>query len=172
MTKEDILLVRTDTPSGAVFSNCGKYRYVLWRSWNDPSDLFQSIRPFVTFIGLNPSTANQNIDDATIRRVIRFAKSWGYGGVYMMNLFGLVSRYPQELLRCEDPLGENDQWLEAMKKTGTDIVFAWGTFSVAKDRALTVAKMFDHATCLGINADGSPKHPLYVAKKSLQINFK
>ncbi|GHX72979.1 hypothetical protein VCSRO16_3593 [Vibrio cholerae] len=64
----------------AELSKCRKYRYALWRTWD-------SDKPFAMFIGLNPSTADEKNDDPTLRRCINFAKSWGYGGVCMANLF-------------------------------------------------------------------------------------
>ena len=94
--------------SGAEFSNCGMYRYMLWRTWIPG-------KPAVMFIGLNPSTANQIDDDPTIRRVKRFANDWGYGTVYMMNCFAYVSSDPKrleyhlELFGYYDDL--NDEWL-------------------------------------------------------------
>ena len=68
------------TLNGAIISDCGKYRYQLWRKW-DPS------LPVVLFIMLNPSQADASEDDPTIRRCINYAKSWGYGGIYVGNLF-------------------------------------------------------------------------------------
>ncbi len=91
--------------NGAIFSPCGKYRYVLWRKW-------EADGPYIMFIGLNPSTANADTDDPTIRRVVRFAKSWGYHGVYMLNLFAYVTPYPEELKKCLDPVGENDMYIK------------------------------------------------------------
>lgn len=87
---------------GAHFSACRKYRYYLWRVWDIQ-------KPIILFIGLNPSTANENMDDNTIRRVKRFAHKWGYGGVYMMNLFAWVTKEPKELLLAKDPVGDNDK---------------------------------------------------------------
>lgn len=65
---------------GAEFSECRKYRYVLWRRWD-----WKGYGNQVMFIGLNPSTADETEDDPTIRRCIRFAKDWGYSGLLMMN---------------------------------------------------------------------------------------
>ena len=140
--------------NGAEFSDCGKYRYALWRIWDKN-------KPLVMFIGLNPSTANQVSDDATIRRVKKFAQNWGYGGVYMMNLFAYVTPYPEELKKCGDPLGGNDGWLEKISVKCDKIIFAWGAFSEAKERAEQVKSKFS-GYALEINKDGSPKHPLYV----------
>jgi Protein of unknown function (DUF1643) len=65
--------------SGAVISDCGRYRYSLWRIWNA-----SAVR--VMFIGLNPSTADATQDDPTIRRCVEFARSWGFGGIYVQSL--------------------------------------------------------------------------------------
>ena len=152
--------------NGALFSDCGKYRYRLWRIWD-------SSKPAVMFIGLNPSTATANNDDPTIRRVIRFAKDWGYGGVYMMNLFAWVSPYPEDLLTCGDAIGMNDVHLfEVAELCNEHVVFAWGSFKQNKLRAKEVAERFPTAMCLHINKDGSPKHPLYVAANTVPVNFK
>lgn len=150
--------------SDAIFSEDKKYRYALWRLW--------SIEPKIMFIGLNPSTANESENDPTIRRVIRFAKDWGYGGVFMMNLFAIVSSDPKVLLTCENPIGENDYWLSATQRKCKDIVFAWGNFKEADKRSKEIIAMFDKATCLGLNKNGTPKHPLYIAANTKPINFK
>lgn len=149
---------------GACFSPCRKYRYALYRIW----DLQ---KPYIMFIGLNPSTANETNDDPTIRRVIRFAREWGYGGIWMTNLFAWVSAYPEDLLTCEDPLGRNNEMLLKVRKTCDDVLFAWGNFKQAKQRAEEVIKMFPDAKALIINKDGSPRHPLYVPASTIPVNF-
>lgn len=144
--------------SHAIFSPCGQYRYVLWRKW--------AAGPCIMFIGLNPSTANQTKDDPTIRRVKKFAKDWGYSGVYMLNLFAVISSDPKILKKHRDPLGANDNWLVEYGAKCEAVCFAWGNFEEAKDRALTVSNMFPEAVCLGFNKNGTPKHPLFVPKKT------
>ena len=72
----------------ATFSPCRRWRYTLLRRW-EPANLI-----VVAFIGLNPSTADETLDDPTIRRCIGFAKAWGAGGMYMLNLFGWRSTDP------------------------------------------------------------------------------
>lgn len=151
--------------SGAEFSQCGKYRYGLWRLWNN--DL-----PCIMFIGLNPSTATATMDDPTIRRVKRFAKDWGYGGVFMCNLFAYISPYPHDLKLIKDPIADNDNWLTLFACSCRDILFAWGNFPEATERAKKVSEMFPTAVCLGFNKNGSPKHPLYVAAKTKYVNYK
>lgn len=148
---------------GAVFSEDRKYRYYLWRQWDET-------KPTIVFIGLNPSTANESKNDPTIRRVINFARDWGYGKIYMMNLFALVSPYPKYLIDCVDPVGENDSYLFD-KCEGNDVLFAWGSFKAAKDRAKYVSSLLPKAICLGLNSDGSPKHPLYIPSNTQPIIF-
>lgn len=151
--------------SGAEFSECGKYRYGLWRKWDDD-------KPRIMFIGLNPSTATGTMDDPTIRRVKRFAMDWEYGGVYMCNLFALISPYPSALKWVNDPIADNDKWLAYFATMCKDVLFAWGSFPEAIERASEVSAMFPDAVCLGFNKNGTPMHPLYVAAKTLQVNYK
>ena len=143
---------------GALFSLDRLYRYLLWRIWDNTK------RP-VLFIGLNPSTADENIDDPTIRRCIDFAMQWGNGGLIMANLFGYRATDPKELKYIADPIGrDNDYHLqEAHKKSGITIL-AWGNGGSYLGRGDTVAKMFHHPAKLGITKRGQPKHPLYLRK--------
>jgi len=150
--------------NGALFSENRKYRYCLWRIWDESL-------PKIMFIGLNPSTANEEQDDPTIRRVVRFASDWGYGGVYMLNLFTYVTAYPKELLKCDNPLMLADHYLQLYAKKVERIVFAWGSFTESADRAKQVKTMFPIAFCLGQNSNGSPKHPLYLLGSTELIYF-
>jgi hypothetical protein len=149
---------------GAEFSPDRKYRYALWRIWDRS-------RPFIMFIGLNPSTANETEQDPTITRVMNFARDWGYGGFYMANLFGIVSSKPEVLLTDPDPLGDNDQWLEKIAAECEKIVFAWGAFKQATKRAEEVKNRFPGAYCLKKTKDGHPGHPLYIAANTQPILF-
>jgi hypothetical protein len=146
---------------GATFSPCKNYRYSLWRIWDNS-------KPLVMFIGLNPSTANENDPDPTIKKVIKIAKHNGFGGLYMMNLFAFVTAYPDKLIRSNDLI--NDQGLIRISKICKKIVFAWGNFKV-EPRDSQVKAMFPEAYALHINANGSPKHPLYCRDNSLLIPY-
>jgi hypothetical protein len=123
------------------------------------------------FIGLNPSTANEDKDDPTIRRVVGMARGWGFGSVYMTNLFSFVTAYPSELERCIESFGEVDAHLRQTAKKCNKVVFAWGSFETF-GRDKQVIAMFPHAMALQINKNGSPKHPLYCKKDSQLIKFK
>lgn len=138
---------------GATFSECGKYRYVLYRIWD-------VTLPFVMCVGLNPSTANASDDDPTIRNLCELLNKSGYGGVFMMNLFALISSEPNDLRSCPDPVKDNDQWLQITSKKCDDVIFAWGSFKQADYRAKKIIKMFPNALCFGKTAKGKPIHPL------------
>jgi hypothetical protein len=153
MTQEKLF---NDTKSGAMFSTCRQFRYALWRIWDEN-------KPRVMFIGLNPSKANETQNDNTIKRVIKLANNWGYGGVYMCNCFAFVSTDPAGLNPLAyDPI--NDKCIKELSEKVSTVVFAWGNFKVVRDkgRDVDLAKMFPQAIALKINKNGSPQHPLFV----------
>lgn len=142
--------------ASAVISKCGKYRYILWRRWEPKGTI-------CSFICLNPSIADATIDDPTLRRCMGFAKLWGFGAVYIGNLFSLRSTSPTMLKTADDPVGpENDNYLRQMMTNATIVVAAWGANQMAIDRAYTVLKLSPKLWCLGITKSGQPRHPLYV----------
>jgi len=151
---------------GAEFSDCRKYRYALWRIWD-------RTKPLVMFIGLNPSTANEQENDPTIKSVGRIAKSNGYGGFYMMNCFPYVSTDPNHL-RDFGNTDLNDHWLYKVAAMCQDIVFAWGSFSVVSElgRDAELIEMFPNAKALFVNKNGSPKHPLYCKSDTIFLEFR
>jgi len=146
--------------SSAVISDCGKYRYVLKRVWN-------ASLPVCVFVGLNPSTADANEDDPTIRRCVGFAKSWGYGGLVMLNLFAYRATNPQDML-CSvliDPVGpENDNHiLKEVSKAGI-VIAAWGFHGANFGRDKRIIVMVKNLHYLKLTKDGQPSHPLYLRK--------
>ena len=154
---------RKITASKAEFSIDGKHRLSLYREWDIN-------KPSVMFIGLNPSTANATSDDPTIRRVIAMADSWGFGSVYMMNLFTFISTDPKKLNIKNGNLPESNTRLIESSNKCTCVVFAWGNFEVM-GRDKEVKKMYPYAMALHINKNGSPKHPLYVKSDTQLIRF-
>ncbi len=152
MAKEIPILFSTG--KGADFSNCGNYRYKLWRIWDEKL-------PKAMCIGLNPSTANAEKDDATIRILIKVLGKLGYGGFYMMNCFAFITSKP-ELLQ-HNPMSDewNNNTLTVVASECADVIFAWGTFKIIKEtgRDKELQEMFPNAKCFGVNNDGSPFHP-------------
>jgi len=150
---------------GAEFDKERKYRYALWRHWG------HSDKGKVMFIGLNPSTADESLNDATIRRCINFAKSWGYGGMYMLNLFAYVSTDPKQLILDTDIELNNFHLMEYAGKS-EKVIFAWGAFKQHSKRMQEVIAMFPDAYCIGKSKEGFPKHPLYLKSDLLPIKYK
>ena len=141
----------------AQFSDCRKYRYGLWRIWDEEI-------PYALFIGLNPSTADEVTDDPTIGRCISFAKNWGYGGLMMANLFAYRATNPEVMMQSEDPVGpENDQWLLQYADNAGVIIGAWGNLGGHMNRAEEVLMMLPDICYLKLNKTGHPAHPLYLS---------
>lgn len=151
--------------SGAVFSECQQYRYTLWRTWD-------STKPRVTFIGLNPSTADEKNNDPTIRRCIGFARDWGCGGVTVANLFAYRATKPVDLFAAEDPVGpENDIWLARLARESALIIAAWGNDGKKLNRSEQIRAMLPQLKCLKRNQSGEPAHPLYQPKTARPIAY-
>jgi hypothetical protein len=152
--------------SEAVLSPCGTYRYRLTRAWADG--------PRLLWCMLNPSTADAEVDDPTIRRCMSFSRREGFAGLEVVNLFGFRATDSADLVLAIDPVGPgNDVAIEAAAVGAPRIVAAWGS-SHAKTTAhrkrlgpreravLELLRRHGEVYCLGTNAKGRPKHPLYL----------
>lgn len=155
----------------ATFSDDGWYRYSLTRRWGAESD------PGMVFCMLNPSTADAREDDPTVRRCIGFARDNGYGRLTVVNLFAFRATQPYRLFGMEglSAIGpENDAVLREVfgyaAFVGDPVVAAWGRHGVFLQRATQVLGLMRECDvqpmCLNRNGDGSPGHPLYLAKDS------
>jgi len=124
----------------------------------------------VTFIMLNPSTADASLDDPTIRRCIGYAKDWMMSKLEVVNLYAYRATDPKELWKVEDPVGEdNNLYIQNALYTSDLVVCAWGN-NAKLDRVgevLSVIKEFTTPHYLELSKTGQPKHPLYL-KKDLQ----
>lgn len=145
----------------AIISDCGTYRYQLTRQWDEYA-------PKVMFLMLNPSTADADEDDPTIRRCVNFAKSWGYGGIIVGNLFAYRSTDPGKLINVQNPIGpDNEMHLQMMFREVDRIVTAWGN-GYHVNRVFKVFPRYNPLTAAGsklhylnLQACGHPMHPLY-----------
>jgi hypothetical protein len=148
----------------AVFSECGRYRYRLTR--DGIGQVRDRVRTTVTWIMLNPSTADASEDDPTIRRVRGFSRRAGHHAFIVVNLYALRATDPAELARHDSPCGpDNDAAILAACQDATQVVCAWGAHSMAPPRARAVEHLLDGIPlfCLGFTKEGEPRHPLYVA---------
>lgn len=154
----------------ALLSEDGKFRYSLTRSWTT------NIKPSesVTFVMLNPSTADANNDDPTIRRCVNFAKSWGFTTLYVVNLFAFRATDPKILQEASnyhvgDPFNARTQRL--IFAQSEQVVCAWGANPVVRKWDALVeavqSRIWDSVLqpmCLELTKEGYPRHPLYVRK--------
>jgi len=158
---------------GAIISPCGKFRYALWRQWSEGGRT-------LLFVMLNPSTADADVDDATIRRCIGFGQRHGFGGIEVVNLFAYRASDPKDLRRAGWPVGaENDRWIvssaEQALESGGAVCLAWGAGAAELERPQVVLPLLRRAgvepMCLGITRSGYPRHPLYVAGDTPLVPF-
>ncbi len=147
----------------AIFSEDRKYRYVLWRIWDQT-------KPMVLYIGLNPSTADEIIDDRTLSKCMGFARKWNYGGITLVNLFAFRATNPFDLMEEPDPIGpENDKWIEEQLSKADVVVGVWGNYGGFMDRGAHFLEKIPELYCLKLNKTGHPAHPLYL---SYDMNLK
>jgi len=117
-------------------------------------------------IGLNPSTATENEDDPTIRRVVGFARYLGHTGVVMLNRYAYRAADPKQMAKAIDPYGpENLSALRfhAHAELGLTVVAAWGASVVSSRGELPTGLTLQ---CWGKTQGGSPRHPLYLPKSA------
>lgn len=154
--------------SAAVISDCGRYRYELIRRWGAD--------PMLEFVMLNPSTADAEVDDPTIRRCIGFARLWGYGGIVVRNLYAYRATDPEVLVNVDDPIGPKNRAYLGNNIAHCTIV-AWGANPAAVGwwngypYNITAALKRPRLYCLGVNSNGSPKHPLYVPSSRTPLRW-
>ena len=150
--------------SDATFDETRTYRYTLGRRWHPG-------KPIVAFLMLNPSTADENVLDPTLKRCMNFAGQWGYGGMEIANLFAYRSTNPQLLRHLDDPVGpENDRHILEVEQRCAMIVAGWGVHGTYRNRVnavLTLRQYPEKWFCLGTTKNGEPRHPLYLASTTM-----
>ncbi len=170
--------------SFCLFSECRSYRWLLKRK-------LLSGTKTVIFIGLNPSKANSKNNDRTLIRVINFCSRWNYKNIYIINLFGLISKSPDLLSKNKDPIGENNDLITLKslefwrENNNCDLWLGWGDKGQLNGRdrkVLELIKNFSNfksnennyskrVLSLGISKKGNPRHPLYMPNHSVLGNF-
>ncbi|MCR6673257.1 DUF1643 domain-containing protein [Devosia ginsengisoli] len=170
-------LIGADPIKGAWLSDSGVYRYALWRIWDRHL-------PRLPVCMLNPSTADGHRDDATIRRLIAFAKREGYGGIIVVNLFAFRATEPTSLRGRHYDLivgPRNNAAIEAAIPEGSVVLCGWGAFDGMQRNGRGQTRSADfmgylahveaRPLCLGRTAGGSPRHPLYVRADQPMVAF-
>ena len=151
---------------GAVFSPCRTYRYRLWREVEPSED---QPRGTCTFLMLNPSTADENVFDPTVRRCWGYASDWGYRRLEILNLFALRSTDPKLLYEHGMPVGpDNDAHIVLVADASSLLVCAWGNHGGHRGRSDQVRHLLlgsgVEANYLKMTKLGEPGHPLYLRK--------
>jgi hypothetical protein len=147
------------TRSGAKFSRCRKWRYLLWRRWADG--------PAANFLMLNPSTADEVKLDPSCTRARLYAERWGFGALIVTNLFGWRATDPDEMKAARDPVGlQNDNAILKAAKEADLVLCAWGNHGAHLGRSKQVLELLSRNKAslhvLRMNACGEPAHPLYL----------
>ena len=151
------------TESGATFSPCRRWRYLLWRRWD-------ASKPAANFLMLNPSTADELKLDPTCARARGYAERWGYGALIVTNIFAFRNTDPDRMKAAADPVGPgNDAAIVRAAQDAALVVCAWGNHGGFLGRSREVLKKLTangialHA--LRVNAGGEPAHPLYLPSR-------
>jgi len=159
----------------AVLSDDRKYRYRLTR------DLGFDGEGSCCFIMLNPSTADEEKDDPTIRRCIGYAKTFGFMFLEVVNLFAYRSTSPDVLYGMSRDVAvgpDNDRHIAETCNASRLIVCAWGNHGLLFNRAgdvlsLIRAQQGANPMALKINrASGQPAHPLYLRADAKLLEIK
>ncbi len=148
------------TPAGAKFSRCRRWRYLLWRCWDEA-------KPVANFLMLNPSTADELKLDPSCTRARNYAERWGFGALVVTNIFGWRSTDPAALKTVDDPIGRgNDAAIVKAAKGAKLVVCAWGNHGLHAERAERVKALLKQQRIalhvLRMNGAGQPAHPLYL----------
>jgi hypothetical protein len=153
------LIICGDQRSGAVFDCRRRYRYLLWREWDVQL-------PAITFVMLNPSTADDINSDPTISRCLGFARRWQFGSLGVANLFAYRATRANALTKVRDPVGAyNDHYIRAAVDLADQVVVAWGNHGLLRERHRHLAALLSSCPqpwCFGITKLAQPKHPLYL----------
>lgn len=159
---------------GATFSPCGRYRQALTRDWTAEGQPARA----VLFIGMNPSVAAAEISDPTCHRELVFARDWGFTRYLKGNVLDWRATSPKAL--PHDPADAcspaNLPALEEMAREAEIVVMAYGKLhkryaGVVREVIARVEATGTPLKCLGLNKDGSAKHPLYLRKDTRLMDF-
>lgn len=154
--------------AGATFSPCQRYRYALWREWDERL-------PTVVFCGLNPSTADEMKDDPTIRRELGYARDWGFGRLVKVNAYGWRDTDPKKMLLAEDPIGPENIATVLRRATSAPLfIAAWGN-NIRERDAFALRTLLRQAGVtihvLRVTGKGNPEHPLYLPRNLRPVTW-
>lgn len=177
--------MKLETKNKTIFSDCRLYRYTLWRIWGVgslPLIKLGDRKPdeaYVNFICLNPSTADETLDDPTVRRCIDYAKRWGYGALCVTNIFALRATDPEVMKAHAEPIGtSNIVVINQVAREADLVICAWGNHGMHLNRGEQVRRLLtkdglsNKLHYLQLNhSSGEPAHPLYLKANLIPISL-
>lgn len=159
---------------GATFSTCGRYRQALTRDWTPDGGTPRA----VLFIGMNPSVAGAEISDPTCHRELMFARDWGFNRYLKGNMLDWRATSPRDIPHdpSEACSPANISALVDMAHEAELVVMAYGKLHqryqpIVRDVFTEITALGKPLRCLGLNKDGSAKHPLYLRKDTALMDF-
>lgn len=147
--------------SGITIDYSGKFRYVLYRVWDETKET-------ILWFLLNPSTADESVLDPTLTRCRTFSMMWGYGGFRVINVFAYRATKPKDLRRFKEEYiigGENNATISKECLITSKIIVGWGN-NICRYKSRL--EELDELLCpfelysLGVTKTGQPSHPLYL----------
>lgn len=153
------------------FNEDRTHRFTLFRHWGNPDN-------YCVFIFMNPSCADERVLDSTVLKACKFARRWGYGGLYILNALSVRLTASGSLAKV--PLQnhpDNDRWIRDITRGASLVVIGWGNPGHASGRGPAVEAILREATapervkCFGFNKNGSPVHPLYQRDAAVPIPY-
>jgi len=168
------LKLQDGTTGDASFSSCGRYRHLLSRDWTPEGTEAKSI----LWIGMNPSVADAQASDPTCNREQIYSRDWGFSRYLKANMLDWRATSPKDL-PLEPDLACSPQNLPAILAAAVEcevVILAYGKLHARYQAQVrqTIAALRDQGhdlQCLGLNGDGSAKHPLYLKKTLIPFPF-
>ena len=146
---------------GAIFSEDWAYRYLLWRKWEENL-------PSILFVLCNPSTADADKLDPTLRRCVAYAQEWGFGQMVIANIFAYRATDPEVMRRKVDPVGpKNNEYIIEAAQRASLVVAGWGNHGAFRRRGeevLSILSPLVDLHALRTTRAGHPSHPLYLPR--------
>lgn len=165
-----------DIKGDAIFSPCGVMRYRLERWRGDRG------QPYALWVGMNPSTADAEVNDPTVCREWGFTQRFGLDRMVKVNVSPYRATSPKDMSKAlaELPFRDEHQHnlitITMLARRASIIVMAHGILPKAiRNHGENIYRGLQYLgaplRCLGTTKDGWPRHPLYVSNATPLVEF-
>ena len=150
-----------------------EYRYILGERGERP----------IICVGVNPSTAEPDKLDRTMKRVKSISEFNGYDGYYMLNVCAQRATSPEDIEQINISCLHNEN-MKAFEKlfschSGLDVWAAWGGSITKRSFFISYLHVIQeigtkHGVnwfCAGLTKNGHPRHPLFLKKTTILQPF-